>query len=64
MLPTFDLERYLNNSQKVETRDLDFSRVRDYPAVFDDVNVEIVLGVVPTHLSLEGKIRMKLPVLV
>ena len=33
MQPTFDLERYLDNSQKVETRDLDFSRVRDYPVI-------------------------------
>ena len=37
MEPTFDLERYLNNSQKVETRDLDFSRVRDYPLTPEEI---------------------------
>ncbi len=37
MQPTFDLERYLDNSQKVETRDLDFSRVRDYPVTKEEI---------------------------
>jgi len=37
MEPSFDLERYLDNSQKVETRDLDFSRVRDYPLTAEEV---------------------------
>jgi ribonucleotide reductase beta subunit family protein with ferritin-like domain len=37
MQPTFDLERYLDNSQKVETRDLDFSRVRDYPVTPEEI---------------------------
>ena len=37
MQPTFDLERYLDNSQKVETRDVDFSRVRDYPVTKEEI---------------------------
>jgi len=34
---TFDLERYLDNSRKVELSDLDFSKVRDYPVSADEI---------------------------
>jgi hypothetical protein len=34
---TFDLERYLDNSKKVDLSDLDFSKVKDYPLSSDEV---------------------------
>ncbi len=34
---TFDLDRYLDNSKKVEISDLDFSQVRNFPLTSDEV---------------------------
>jgi len=36
-LSTFDLERYLDNSKKVDLSGLDFSKVKDYPLTHDEV---------------------------
>lgn len=49
MQPTFDLERYLDNSQKVETRDLDFSRVRDYPVTKEEIRCLAYMMDVEAH---------------
>ena len=49
MQSTFDLERYLNNSQKVETRDLDFSRVRDYPITQEEIRCLAYMMDVEAH---------------
>src|SRR6185295_15070136 len=49
MLTTFDLERYLDNSQKVETRDLDFSRVRDYPVTSEEIRCLTYMMDVEAH---------------
>ena len=49
MLTTFDLERYLDNSQKVETRDLDFSRVRDYPVTAEEIRCLTYMMDIESH---------------
>ena len=59
MEPTFDLERYLNNSQKVETRDLDFSRVRDYPLTPEEVRCLSYMMDVEAHTVMYFKALLR-----
>jgi hypothetical protein len=49
MQPTFDLERYLDNSQKVETRDLDFPKVRDFPIATEEIRCLAYMMDVEAH---------------
>src|SRR4030095_1565809 len=49
MQTTFDLERYLNNTQKVETRDLDFSRAREYPLTSEEIRCLTYMMDIESH---------------
>ena len=49
MQTTFDLERYLNNSRKVETRDLDFSHAREYPLTSEEIRCLTYMMDVESH---------------
>lgn len=46
---TFDLERYLDNSKKVEISDLDFSKAKDYPLTSDEVRCLSYMMDVESH---------------
>ena len=59
MESTFDLERYLNNSQKVETRDLDFSRVRDYPITPQEIRCLSYMMDVEAHTVMYFKALLR-----
>ena len=59
MPTTFDLERYLENSKKVETRDLDFARARDYPLTTEEIRCLTYMMDIESHtmLYLKGLLR-------
>jgi hypothetical protein len=59
MPSTFDLERYLENSKKLETRDLDFSRAADYPLTAEEVRCLTYMMDVESHtiIYLKGLLR-------
>ena len=46
---TFDLERYLDNSRKVEIADLDFSKARDYPLSSSEIRCLSYMMDVESH---------------
>src|SRR5262252_1886308 len=59
MQTTFDLERYLNNSQKIETRDLDFSRAGEYPLTSEEIRCLTYMMDVESHtiIYMKGLLR-------
>src|SRR5262245_34269497 len=59
MQTTFDLERYLNNSRKVETGDLDFSRAGEYPLTSEEVRCLTYMMDVESHtiIYMKGLLR-------
>ena len=45
MVGTFDLERYLRNSKKVDIRDIDLSQAPQHPLTEDEVQVVVEAGI-------------------
>jgi rubrerythrin len=55
----FDLERYLENSKKVDMRDLDFSKAKEYPLTEDEIRCLTYMMDIESHtlIYMKGLLR-------
>jgi hypothetical protein len=51
MVGTFDLERYLRNSRKVEVSDINFARAADYPLTQDEIHALTYMMDIESHTT-------------